>query len=146
MAAHEGTTIEEAAPCLKPNDQPSQAMTELLLEFLRKIKQTPSQTLMALGSSDQQVIFKVIIEGVCYTLLCSDGLVGKVSLPGTLTPREQEIVRLIARGLPNKTIATILDISPWTVNTHIRRVFGKLNVSSRSEMVAVVMNQRLNGR
>lgn len=53
-----------------------------------------------------------------------------------LSPREREIVRLVARGCPNKTIAEILDISPWTVNTYLRRIFAKLDVTSRAEMVA----------
>ncbi len=53
-----------------------------------------------------------------------------------LSPREREIVRLVARGCPNKTIAEILEISPWTVNTYLRRIFAKLDVSSRAEMVA----------
>ena len=56
--------------------------------------------------------------------------------PFLLSPREQEIVRLVAKGLPNKTIAAILDISPWTVATHLRRVFGKLGVRSRAAMIA----------
>jgi DNA-binding CsgD family transcriptional regulator len=54
----------------------------------------------------------------------------------TLSPREREIVRLVARGYPNKTIAEILEISPWTVNTYLRRIFAKLDVTSRAEMVA----------
>ncbi|MEZ4618345.1 MAG: helix-turn-helix transcriptional regulator [Caldilineaceae bacterium] len=53
-----------------------------------------------------------------------------------LSPREQEIVRLVAKGYPNKTIAGVLDISPWTVSTHLRRIFAKLGVNSRAEMVA----------
>lgn len=57
-----------------------------------------------------------------------------------LSPREKEIVRLVAKGLPNKTIAAILDISPWTVATHIRRVFGKLGVRSRAAMIAAVFH------
>jgi two-component system, NarL family, nitrate/nitrite response regulator NarL len=57
------------------------------------------------------------------------------SQPG-LSPRELEIVRLIAEGHPNKVIAAVLDISAWTVSTHIRRIFGKLNVTSRAAMVA----------
>ena len=56
-----------------------------------------------------------------------------------LSPREQEIVRLVARGRPNKAIAAILEISPWTVSTHIRRIFAKLGVNSRSEMVACAL-------
>ena len=54
----------------------------------------------------------------------------------TLSPREQEIVRLVAVGLPNKAIAAVLEISVWTVATHLRRVFAKLEVNSRAGMVA----------
>jgi two-component system, NarL family, nitrate/nitrite response regulator NarL len=56
----------------------------------------------------------------------------------SLSPRELEIVRLIAEGHPNKVIAAVLDISAWTVSTHVRRVFGKLSVTSRAAMVARV--------
>lgn len=53
-----------------------------------------------------------------------------------LSPREQEIARMVAAGYPNKTIAAVLDISSWTVGTHLRRVFAKLGVGSRAAMVA----------
>jgi DNA-binding CsgD family transcriptional regulator len=53
-----------------------------------------------------------------------------------LSPRELEVVRLVAEGHPNKVIAAVLDISAWTVSTHARRVFGKLCVTSRAAMVA----------
>ena len=52
-----------------------------------------------------------------------------------LSPRELEIARLVARGYPNKTIAGILDISPWTVATYLRRVYAKLGVRCRAAMV-----------
>src|SRR5262245_7545375 len=52
------------------------------------------------------------------------------------TPREREIARMVAKGYPNKTIAAVLEISSWTVGTHLRHVFAKLRVSSRAEMVA----------
>lgn len=55
-----------------------------------------------------------------------------------LSPRESEIARLVAKGLPNKTIAAILDISPWTVATHLKRIFAKLGVRSRAAMVSVL--------
>lgn len=61
----------------------------------------------------------------------------------TLSPREQEIARLVAKGYVNKTIANILEISPWTVNTHLRRIFAKLDVNSRAEMVATVLRLSL---
>ncbi|MEV6344858.1 helix-turn-helix transcriptional regulator [Actinoplanes sp. NPDC051851] len=53
-----------------------------------------------------------------------------------LSPREQQIARLVAEGATNRMIASTLDISLWTVSTHIRRVFVKLDVCSRAEMVA----------
>ena len=43
---------------------------------------------------------------------------------------------MVARGYPNRTIASALDISSWTVASHLRRVFSKLGVSSRAAMVA----------
>lgn len=53
-----------------------------------------------------------------------------------LSPREQEIARLVAEGYPDKTIAAVLDISANTVNTYVRRMFAKLGVNTRAAMVA----------
>lgn len=58
----------------------------------------------------------------------------------TLSPREQEIARMVAKGYPNKTIAHVLDISTWTVGTHLRRIFAKLGVGSRAAMVARLLD------
>jgi len=52
---------------------------------------------------------------------------------------------MVARGYPNKTIAHVLDISSWTVNTYLRRIFSKLNVGSRASMVARLMEEGLLG-
>jgi DNA-binding CsgD family transcriptional regulator len=54
----------------------------------------------------------------------------------TLSPRELQIARLVAEGATNRAIASALDISLWTVSTHMRRIFAKLGVCSRAEMVA----------
>lgn len=53
-----------------------------------------------------------------------------------LSPRELQIARLVADGATNRAIASSLDISLWTVSTHMRRIFAKLDVRSRAEMVA----------
>jgi DNA-binding CsgD family transcriptional regulator len=58
-----------------------------------------------------------------------------------LSPREEEIARMVAAGYPNKTIAAVLDISSWTVGTHLRRVFAKLGVGSRAAMVARLLEE-----
>ena len=53
-----------------------------------------------------------------------------------LSPRELEVARLVASGLPNKLVAHQLNISNWTVCTHLRRTFSKLGVTTRAAMVA----------
>jgi len=52
-----------------------------------------------------------------------------------LTPREIEVLEMMAEGLGNKAIAARLGISPHTVKFHIASVFAKLNVESRTEAV-----------
>jgi DNA-binding NarL/FixJ family response regulator len=53
-----------------------------------------------------------------------------------LSPREEEILRLLARGHRSKEIADELQIGSGTVNTHIRHIYEKLHVRSRAEAVA----------
>jgi DNA-binding NarL/FixJ family response regulator len=57
-----------------------------------------------------------------------------------LSPREREVLELLARGYLYKEIAAVLHISMPTVNTHIRRVYEKLHVRSRSQAVAKYTN------
>ena len=53
-----------------------------------------------------------------------------------LTPREREVLSLLAQGLAQNDIASRLVISPKTVATHIQRILGKLDVRSRAEAVS----------
>jgi DNA-binding CsgD family transcriptional regulator len=53
---------------------------------------------------------------------------------GSLTPTEQDVVRLVAEGIPNKDIATRLFISPRTVQSHLRHVYNKLGLTSRVQL------------
>jgi DNA-binding NarL/FixJ family response regulator len=53
-----------------------------------------------------------------------------------LTPREREIMELIARGLTNKAIAQQLYLAPKTVQNHINRLFAKLGVHNRASATA----------
>ena len=55
-----------------------------------------------------------------------------------LTRREREIIPLVCRGMKNKEIATTMGISVPTVKAILGRVFRKFNVSSRSQLQAVV--------
>ena len=54
-----------------------------------------------------------------------------------LSNREQEIVELVARGLSTRQIAQVASITQNTVKQHLKRIFGKLGVHSRTELVAL---------
>jgi DNA-binding NarL/FixJ family response regulator len=62
---------------------------------------------------------------------------------GTLTSREQEVLKLLARGQTQAQIAGELFISPKTVGGHIQRVLEKLGVHSRAQAVALAHEHRL---
>ncbi|HET9324480.1 MAG TPA: response regulator transcription factor [Gaiellaceae bacterium] len=61
---------------------------------------------------------------------------GGMSVEASLTPREREVLRLLASGLSQSEIAARLFISPKTVGGHIQRVLTKLGVHSRAQAVA----------
>jgi HD-GYP domain-containing protein (c-di-GMP phosphodiesterase class II) len=58
---------------------------------------------------------------------------------GGLTQRENEVLRLLAQGLPNKAIARRLNISPKTVSNHVERIYAKLGVSNRAGAALLAM-------
>ncbi len=58
-----------------------------------------------------------------------------------LTAREVEVLRLIAKGLRNKEIATRLKIGEQTVLTHIRNIFAKLEVNDRTKAVTLALQR-----
>lgn len=53
-----------------------------------------------------------------------------------LTPREREIADLVARGLPNKSIARELSLAPATIKNHVHNVLQKLSLQRRGEIAA----------
>lgn len=60
-----------------------------------------------------------------------------------LSPREAEIIKLIAEGLSVPDIAAKLHLAPTTVRTHVQNLYGKLGVSDRAAAVAEAMRRRL---
>ena len=89
-------------------------------------------------SVDQEVMLDVEIDGVrCLLVRARPHL----HAHSALSPRELEIARMVAAGYPNKIIADVLDISEWTVGTHLRRIFAKLGVGSRAAMVSRLIEE-----
>jgi DNA-binding NarL/FixJ family response regulator len=63
--------------------------------------------------------------------------------PDGLTPREVEVLRLVAQGLTDVRVAEQLVISPRTVNTHLKAIYGKIRVSSRSAATRYALDHKL---
>jgi DNA-binding NarL/FixJ family response regulator len=99
------------------------------------LKQTPRSELLA---SLQQVhaggspMSSNIARKVVQSFRRQQPAAGSVEL----SPREQEVLELLARGYLYKEITNSLNVSMGTVNTYIRRIYEKLHVRSRSEAIA----------
>jgi DNA-binding NarL/FixJ family response regulator len=68
---------------------------------------------------------------------------GEDSPPGELSPREREVLALMARGLQNKEIAAELVISERTVKFHVSSILAKLGAGNRTEAVTTALQQGL---
>jgi DNA-binding CsgD family transcriptional regulator len=129
-------------PGMRPErrDAAAAEMYELLRHLVRRLVDEEDEAEPARRSTPG-LILDVEVDGVRCVLVRR-----RSEASGTqaqLSPREREIVEMVARGLPNKAIAGVLEISCWTVSTHLRRVFSKLGVSSRASMVARLLGQEL---
>jgi DNA-binding CsgD family transcriptional regulator len=91
------------------------------------------------AAREDKVILDLEVDGVRCVLVRRPPGPDRVDV--VLSPREQEIARMVAKGYPNKVIARVLEISSWTVSTHMRRIFAKLGVSSRAAMVAHLLEE-----
>ena len=63
--------------------------------------------------------------------------------PQLLTTREQEILALVARGLPNPEIAQALHLSPGTVRNHLSVIYGKLDARNKQEALLAAQKRKL---
>lgn len=63
--------------------------------------------------------------------------------PSSLTPRETEVLRLVAEGLANRAIGERLFVGEATVKTHLLRAFEKLGVNDRTRAVTLAMERGL---
>ena len=90
-----------------------------------------------LSNLNQAALGKMVISDRLTTLL-AQALQSKRTAKGpdinSLTPRERQIIKLIAAGLPNKLIARKLSITEGTVKVHVKHLLKKLNLRSRVEV------------
>jgi DNA-binding NarL/FixJ family response regulator len=75
--------------------------------------------------------------------LRASGETARRRVPSTmsqLTPQERQVARFVAQGLPNREVAAQLFVSPRTVDFHLRNVFTKLGVTSRTELARLSLD------
>jgi len=112
----------------------SSHVEEAIRSLLSTLKDPEHSGLKNLTTSfeTEQVLLDAEVDGMRYLVIRMPRPCSRIQL----SPREQEIVRMVAQGHPNKVIADVLNISAWTVCTHLRRIFAKVGVGSRAAMVA----------
>lgn len=113
-------------------------------------KETPSEKVA-------ETVRKVYTEGNLLEPILADRLLaefssltekrkeqgGEAALFASLSPRESEILKMVANGRPNKIIASDLSISEHTVRNHISNIFQKLQVNNRTEATVLAMKRGL---
>jgi DNA-binding CsgD family transcriptional regulator len=121
-----GQEADEGSP--EPEDPEVVALLSALLHRYRRVGNVVP--------TPEGILLDVVVGGVRCMLVCSAATVPRAM--ATLSPREREIARMVSLGHTNKTIADVLEISLWTVSTHLRRIFAKLGVSTRAAMIGVL--------
>jgi DNA-binding CsgD family transcriptional regulator len=118
--------------------QPAQARLHELIRMLAGLTEGSSGEASTEPSNHaaEEILVDAEVDGCRYLLVRMPRL---LRTRVQLSPREEEIVRMVAKGHPNKVIADVLSISSWTVCTHLRRIFAKLGVGSRAAMVAQLL-------
>ena len=130
-SARESSTFAHSPPSPEADAGDDVALRECIVAALRAMLDHVELYAVETTTSDSGVSVMLEHDNVRCVLVVS------AQVPRhSLSPRELQIARLVADGATNRAIASSLDISPWTVSTHMRRIFAKLDVTSRAEMVA----------
>ena len=91
------------------------------------------------NSTQLQLILGALVKAAPLRVVSANGL-------SLLAKRETEVVGLVAEGLTNREIAVKLGLSEHTISNYLFRIYNKLGISSRVELVLYVMRQREGGQ
>ena len=111
----------------------SDLIDDLIYQIVRLLGQQERVSEDCKDCPSEAIVLDRTVADVRYVLI---RMVAVIPNHAPLSPREQEIVRMVANGHPTKVIAGVLNISCWTVTAHLRRIFTKLGVTSRPAMIA----------
>jgi two-component system response regulator NreC len=108
------------------------------------------------GSADQDLVraVRAVMEGRCFfspaiAQMLAEEYTRQLQKTDTqdsyelLTEREREILQLLAEGKSNKEVATILDVSPYTVESHRTHLMQKLNLHNTAEIVLYAVRKKI---
>lgn len=95
------------------------------------------------GHGRSLLLTQVMALGVAPVCISASRAPRRRAAPYNLTARELDVLRLLAEGHADARIARILVVSPRTVNTHLRSIYAKLGVSSRSAATRLALEQKL---
>jgi NarL family two-component system response regulator LiaR len=118
-AVHLQPIVAAGASCLLKNLSPLE-----LMEALREIR------------SGRQVLSPAVVEALASSAL-------EAPLGHDLTPREHALLQLMAQGLDNRSISTLMEISVPTVKFHVTNVMSKLRAANRTAAVLVALRKNI---
>ncbi len=108
------------------------------------------------GSADQDLVraVRAVAEGKCFfspaiSQMLAEEYTRQLQRTDSedsyelLTEREREILQLLAEGKSNKEVATVLDVSPYTVETHRTHLMQKLNLHNTAEIVLYAVRKKI---
>ena len=132
---------------LLPEDAPPVLALAVTSDQAAQARAAGAQALLSRDASPEALAAAAV--ALSHGLQVTDPALASVSAAATpepgsaslLTPKEQDVLKLLAEGLPNKDVVSRLEVSEHTVKFHVNSIMGKLNAQSRTE--AVILATRL---
>ena len=132
---------------LLPEDAPPVLALAVTSDQAAQARAAGAQALLSRDASPEALAAAAV--ALSHGLQVTDPALAGVSAAATpepgsaslLTPKEQDVLKLLAEGLPNKGVVSRLEVSEHTVKFHVNSIIGRLNAQSRTE--AVILATRL---
>ena len=126
---------------LLPEDAPPVLALAVTSDQAAQARAAGAQALLSRDASPEALAAAAV--ALSHGLQVTDPALAGVSAAATpepgsaslLTPKEQDVLKLLAEGLPNKGVVSRLEVSEHTVKFHVNSIMGKLNAQSRIEAV-----------
>jgi DNA-binding NarL/FixJ family response regulator len=110
-----------------------------LLELLYKCIRCVHQGQVWAGSKELEALLEALVDSTPPRLVSAAGM-------AALSERERAVVQLVAEGISNREIAEHMKISEHTIKNHLFRIYAKLGISSRLDIILCVLSQRPSSR